>query len=104
MAKSTASVLLPAARMKAGSRMGWAHHKEFVFGAVAFSLLLRGFPLFAQKAQAFGPQSALSSIMSLSATETTKAFGIVRQCDADTARTLSLMLMAAARKSFDAGD
>ena len=84
--------------------MGCVHHKEIVFAAVAFSLLLPGFPLFAQEAQPLGPQRALSSIMSLSATETTKALGIVRRCDADAARTLSLTLMAAARKSFDAAD
>ena len=84
--------------------MGCVHHKEIVFAAVAFSLLLPGFPLFAQEAQPPGPQGALSSIMSLSATETTKALGIVRRCDADAARTLSLTLMAAARKSFDAAD
>src|SRR6266545_4867269 len=104
MAKSALSVLLSAARMKAGSRMGCVHHEEFVFGAVAFSLLLQIFSLFAQETQALGPQGALSSILSLSATETTKALGIVRRCDADAARPLSLTLMAAARKSFDAAD
>src|SRR5437773_7033541 len=94
MAKSAASVLSSAARVKAGSRMGREHHTEIVF-AVAFSLLLQSFPLFAQETQPLGPQGALSSILSLSATEITKALAIVRQCDAPAARILSPMLMAA---------
>ena len=103
MAKSAASVLFSAARVKAGSRMGREHHTEIVF-AVAFSLLLQSSPLFGQETQPVGPQGALSSILSLSATEITKALAIVRQWDAPAARILSPMLMAAARKSFDAGD
>src|SRR5437867_6238964 len=104
MAKSAASVALPAARVYAGSRMGWVHHKEVVFATVAFSLLLRGLPLLAQKAQVFGPEGALQSILSLSPAESTQALAIVRRCDPDAARLLSLMLMPAARRSFDAGD
>src|SRR5947208_2989778 len=103
MAKSAASVLFSAARVKAGSRMGREHHTEIVF-AVAFSLLLQSFPLFAQETQAVGPQGALSSILSLSTTESAKALAIVRQCDAPAARILSPMLMAAARKCLDTGD
>ncbi len=104
MAKSAASVALPAARVYAGSRMGWVHHKEVVFATVAFSLLLRGLPLLAQKAQVFGPEGALQSILSLSPAESAQALAIVRHCDPDAARILSLMLMPAARRSFDAGD
>src|SRR5439155_9444805 len=103
MAKSAASVLFSAARVKAGSRMGREHHTEIVF-AVAFSLLLQSSPLFGQETQPVGPQGALSSILSLSATESTKALAIVRQCDAPAARILSPMLMAAARKSLDTGN
>src|SRR5687767_5126222 len=77
-----------------------AHRRRVVFAAVAFSLLLQSFPLFTQEAQPRGPQVALSSILALGATDSTKALGIVRQSDAAATPVLSRMLMAEAQRSY----
>lgn len=72
--------------------------------SIAFVFLLHCLGFFADEVEPLDPQEALRSIVSLSATESAKALSIIQQCDAASARVLSQTLMAAARKSYDAGD